>query len=160
VAGPAAGEAHALPAGAAGCRKDIALEGDTHLFRGRDRGLPAQAHVTWIEADVTDEWPVPAVDIWHDRAVFHFLIRSEDRSRYVAHLRQSVKAHGTVIIAAFALDGPERCSGLPVQRYSGKTLGAELGVGFELVETVSEAHRTPLGAVQSFCYSRFRRVDP
>ena len=109
---------------------------------------------------MTDEWPVPAVEIWHDRAVFHFLIGSEDRRRYVAHLRQSVKPHGTVIIAAFAPDGPERCSGLAVQRYSGETLGAELGVGFQLVETVGEAHRTPLGAVQSFCYSRFSRVGP
>ena len=130
------------------------------LALARARLGSGQARVTWIEADVTDEWPVPAVDIWHDRAVFHFLIGSEDRSRYVAHLRQAVKPHGTVIIAAFALDGPERCSGLPVQRYSGETLGAELGVGFELVETVSEAHRTPLGAVQSFCYSRFHRAGP
>ena len=128
------------------------------LGRAKARLGSAQAHVTWIEGDVTDEWSVPAVDIWHDRAVFHFLIGSEDRSRYVAHLRQAVKPHGTVIIAAFALDGPERCSGLPVQRYSGETLGAELGVGFQLVETVGEAHRTPLGAVQSFCYSRFGRV--
>jgi hypothetical protein len=113
--------------------------------------------VRWIEADVTGAWTVPPVDIWHDRAVFHFLTEAEDRARYVAHLRTAVKARGTVIIATFALDGPTRCSGLPVCRYDAASLGAELGEGFTLTDTVADAHRTPSGKTQSFIYVRFRR---
>jgi hypothetical protein len=128
------------------------------LARAGARLGGASARVTWIEADVTGEWSVPRVDIWHDRAVFHFLIESDDRARYVARLKQAVKLHGSVIMATFALDGPERCSGLPVQRYSAETLGAEIGTAFELAETVNERHRTPSGAEQSFCYARFVRV--
>jgi SAM-dependent methyltransferase len=128
------------------------------LARARARVGTEQRRVTWIEADVTDEWPVPAVDIWHDRAVFHFLVEPEDRARYVAHLTRAVKPHGMVIIATFALDGPERCSGLPVQRYSAEMLAAEMGTEFELAETVNERHQTPFGTVQSFGYNRFVRV--
>jgi hypothetical protein len=113
--------------------------------------------VRWIEADVTGAWTVPPVDIWHDRAVFHFLTEAEDRARYVAHLRGAVKAGGTVIIATFALDGPARCSGLPVCRYDAASLGAELGQGFTLTDTVADPHRTPSGKTQSFIYVGFRR---
>jgi hypothetical protein len=98
------------------------------------------------------------MDVWHDRAVFHFLTADVDRARYVTHLRDVLKPEGTAIIATFALDGPERCSGLPVVRYSGATLTAILGQGFEWVQTVPHLHRTPQGVVQSFQYSRFRRV--
>jgi hypothetical protein len=97
------------------------------------------------------------VNIWHDRAVFHFLTEADDRVRYVAHVRDVVKPGGSVIIGTFAPDGPERCSGLPVCRYDAAGIGAELGEGFTLVETVADAHRTPTGAVQSFSYSRFVR---
>lgn len=114
--------------------------------------------VSWIEADVTaDEWAVPSVDIWHDRAVFHFLIEAEDRARYAARVRQAVKPGGSVVIATFAPDGPERCSGLPVRRYDAEGLRAELGEGFALEDTIADAHRTPAGTVQSFNYSRFVR---
>jgi hypothetical protein len=128
------------------------------LARAQARLGVEQARVRWIEADVTAGWPVPQVDIWHDRAVFHFLVESADRARYVAHLRHAVKRQGTVIIATFALDGPERCSGLPVQRYSAEMLGAEIGTDFALVDTAHVRHRTPVGTEQSFCYSRFVRV--
>lgn len=111
----------------------------------------------WTEADVTGPWTASRIDIWHDRAVFHFLAEAEDRARYVAHMRDVVTCGGTVIIGTFAPDGPERCSGLPVCRYDAAGIGAELGEGFTLVETVADAHRTPTGAVQSFCYSRFVR---
>jgi hypothetical protein len=120
--------------------------------------LGAQAEsVRWIEADVTGAWTLPPVDVWHDRAVFHFLTEAEDRARYMAHLRATVKPGGTVIMATFALDGPERCSGLPVCRYDAEGMSAQLEAGFVLVETVADAHRTPSGSVQSFNYSRFVR---
>ena len=118
------------------------------------------ARVRWIEADVTSGWTIPPVDVWHDRAVFHFLTEAEDRARYMAHLRAAVKPGGTVIMATFALDGPERCSGLPVCRYDAQRMSAELGAGFVLVETVPEAHRTPSGSVQPFTYNRFVREHP
>lgn len=127
------------------------------LARARAR-LGEQANrVRWIEADVTGPWTVPQVDVWHDRAVFHFLTDAEDRARYVEHMREIVKLGGTVVLATFALDGPERCSGLPVCRYNQAGIAAELGVGFTPVDTAAEAHRTPSGAVQSFNYSRFVR---
>jgi SAM-dependent methyltransferase len=127
------------------------------LARARAR-LGDRAHrVTWIEADATGSWTARQVDIWHDRAAFHFLTEAEDRTRYVEHVRHLVKPGGMVIIGTFAPDGPERCSGLPVRRYDAATLGAELGEGFTLVETVADAHRTPTGTLQSFSYSRFVR---
>jgi 2-polyprenyl-3-methyl-5-hydroxy-6-metoxy-1,4-benzoquinol methylase len=114
--------------------------------------------VTWIDANVAGEWTAEPVDIWHDRATFHFLTDAGDRARYIQHLTELVKPHGTVIIATFASDGPEMCSGLPVVRYSPEALGAELGSSFILVETRRHAHVTPRGTTQSFQYSRFRRV--
>jgi len=127
------------------------------LARARARLGEHADRVRWIEADVTGPWTVSPVNIWHDRAVFHFLTEADDRVRYVAHVRDVVKPGGSVIIGTFAPDGPERCSGLPVCRYDAAGIGAELGEGFTLVETVADAHRTPTGAVQSFSYSRFVR---
>lgn len=127
------------------------------LVRAQARLGEQAGFVRWIEADVRDEWTVPAVDIWHERAVFHFLTEAEDRARYVAHLRETVKQGGTVIMATFALDGPDRCSGLPVCRYDAAGLAAELGAGFALIESVPEPHRTPSRKTQSFIYTRFRR---
>jgi SAM-dependent methyltransferase len=128
------------------------------LERARARLGDAAASVVWIEADVVGDWDVHPMDIWHDRAVFHFLTVAEDRRRYVAHVRRILKPTGTIILATFALDGPETCSGLPVERHSAATLAAELGPGFRLVETVPRIHRTPWGATQSFQYSRFERL--
>ncbi len=127
------------------------------LGRARTRLGEQADRVRWIEADVTGPWTASQVDIWHDRAVFHFLTEADDRERYVTHLRHVVKRGGAVIIGSFALDGPERCSGLPVCRYDAAGIGAELGEGFTLIETVAETHRTPTGAVQSFIYGRFVR---
>ena len=104
---------------------------------------------------MTGDWPVPTVDIWHDRAVFHFLTEDSARQRYRARLKQAVPSGGSVIIATFALDGPEKCSGLPVRRYSPESLEAEFGAGFRLMEAVRESHRTPFGTTQEFWYSRF-----
>ena len=127
------------------------------LARARARlGQHAQ-RVQWIEADVTGDWPSPSVDIWHDRAVFHFLTDPHDRLRYRQKLEQAVRPRGSAIIAAFGPDGPEECSGLPVVRYSPDALGAELGVSFSLQEAIREDHLTPFGTVQQFWYSRLTR---
>jgi hypothetical protein len=125
---------------------------------GAQRRLgPQQRLVRWIETDVTADWRVPPVDIWHDRAVFHYLTDERDRVTYIERLREHLKSSGSVIIATFALDGPAKCSGLPVARYSPESLSAELGADFMLVDMQVERHQTPGGAHQSFCYTRFRR---
>ncbi len=113
--------------------------------------------VQWIEADVTDlSLPVHSIDIWHDRAVFHFLTSGEQRRRYVETVLKSVKPGGYVIVATFAEDGPEKCSGLPVHRYSADALHSEFGSTFELLGHEKELHQTPFDTSQSFvyCYCR------
>lgn len=124
------------------------------IRRAKER-LP-HAPVTWIHADVTSAWTVPTVDLWHDRATFHFLTDPDDRRRYVDALRRTLKPGGQAVIATFSPEGPARCSGLPVLRYSAATLEAELGAGFELLESVPEQHRTPHGVTQAFLYNRLR----
>lgn len=127
------------------------------LAAARARLGAAAGRVRWIVADATDWTPPSPVALWHDRAVFHFLTDARDRARYMDALRGAVVPGGTVIIAAFAEDGPARCSGLPVRRTSAAMLAAELGDDFICEETAPEAHRTPGGAVQSFLYARFTR---
>jgi hypothetical protein len=128
------------------------------LHRAQARLGDAATALTWIEADVTADWSLKPMDIWHDRAVFHFLTTRRDRMKYRAHLSQTLKIHGTAIVATFAQDGPQWCSGLPVARYSPEALAAELGDTFRLVEAVPYTHRTPWGTTQAFQYSRFTRV--
>jgi len=96
-------------------------------------------------------------DIWHDRAVFHFLTRAEDRQGYVDSLDQALKPNGNLMIAAFGPEAPPKCSGLPVVRYSPETLQIELGDGFAPVEALDEEHVTPSGAKQRFIYCRFTK---
>jgi hypothetical protein len=128
------------------------------LRRAQDR-LPG-APVRWIQSDVAGDWSAAPADFWHDRAVFHFLTDAADRARYKEHLTAILKPGGQAIIATFALEGPHKCSGLPVVRYSGEALAAELGSEFRLVEAVQELHHTPTGVVQPFCYSRFVKTQP
>ena len=116
------------------------------------------ARVNWIEVDVTGDWAIAPVDIWHDRAVFHFLTAADERARYVAHLRASVRVGGTAILATFAQDGPQECSGLQCVRYSPDGLHREIGADFRLEESIPESHRTPFDTVQQFGYHRFTRV--
>lgn len=125
------------------------------LDQARTRLGSAAAVPTWIAADVTSAWTLKPMDIWHDRAVFHFLVDVDGRARYREHLRAVVKPGGSAIIATFAADGPEKCSGLPVARYSPGTLAAEFAGILDLVESLHYAHTTPWGATQSFQYSRF-----
>lgn len=127
------------------------------LDRARRRLGDAARVPTWIAADVTGDWTLEPMDVWHDRAVFHFLTAPDDRDAYKQHLRTTLKPGGTAIIATFAPDGPEKCSGLPVQRYSPEALADELGSEFELVEARPHVHTTPWGSTQSFQYSRLRR---
>ena len=117
----------------------------------------AASTVDWIVADATTWQPAKTYDVWHDRAAFHFLTDPRDRAAYVERLLSAVAPAGQVIIATFALDGPEKCSGLPVQRHDSASLSAELGPEFELVETQSEIHHTPWHSTQAFQFSRFRR---
>ncbi|MVT55606.1 methyltransferase domain-containing protein [Bradyrhizobium yuanmingense] len=117
----------------------------------------AASTVDWIVADATTWRPARTYDVWHDRAAFHFLTDPRDRAAYVQRLRSAVKPGGHVIIATFAPDGPEKCSGLPVQRHDSASLAAELGPEFELIETRSETHHTPWDSTQAFQFSRFRR---
>jgi SAM-dependent methyltransferase len=117
------------------------------------------AQVDWIVADATVWEPQKAFDLWHDRAAFHFLTEDRDRTAYVARLERALKVGGYAIIATFALDGPERCSGLPVVRYDPDSLGKTLGRGLQLVHTRRHAHATPWGSSQSFQFSVFRRCS-
>ena len=129
------------------------------LERAQARLGRAAAVPIWIASDVTGDWSVKPMDMWHDRAVFHFLTEAHDRARYLVHLHETLKSGGAAILATFALDGPSTCSGLPVVRYSPLTLAAELGENFSLVESVPHLHTTPWGASQSFQYSRFTRIQ-
>ncbi|HEU4721329.1 MAG TPA: class I SAM-dependent methyltransferase [Gemmatimonadaceae bacterium] len=123
------------------------------LAVARERLGARAAQVTWIESDVLRA-PLPAAGyaVWHDRAVFHFLTDPRDRERYVAQTHEAVRPDGYVIVASFAPDGPTRCSGLDVVRYSPETMHAQFGAGFRLLESVREEHHTPSGATQAFVY--------
>ena len=134
---------------------DIAGEA---LVRAQTRLGDNARKVAWIQGDVTGVWSWKDVDIWHDRAVFHFLTERADRDRYKAKLAEILKRGGSAIIATFAIEGPEKCSGLPVNRYSPETLASELSDEFVLVDSRRHTHTTPWGATQAFQYSRFRRV--
>ncbi len=125
------------------------------LSLGRARLGPRATMVRWLDEDVTRFDPARAYRLWHDRAVFHFLVDAADRQRYVAALRRALAAGGHAIIATFAIDGPERCSGLPVVRYDAQAMVDELGGGFALQETLDETHETPAGREQRFCWFRF-----
>ena len=128
------------------------------LARGKSRLGSAAAIPTWLEADVTGDWALQPMDIWHDRAVFHFLTSDDDRRRYRSRLLSTLKPGGSAIIATFALDGPESCSGLPVRRYSAATLAAEFEPDLRMIESLSHSHVTPWGSQQSFVYCRFQRI--
>jgi trans-aconitate methyltransferase len=114
--------------------------------------------VQWLASDVTTWQPQRSFDIWHDRAAFHFLTEARDRAAYLSRLRQAVRPGGHAIIATFAPDGPERCSGLPVMRYAAAGLAEMLGEDFALVEERRHRHSTPWHAIQQFQFSIFRRV--
>jgi len=129
----------------------------TALTRARTRLGARAARAAWIEADMTGEWHLSPVDIWHDRAVFHFLTTPVERDAYIAHLRCTLKIGGSAIIATFGLEGPTQCSGLPVERYDSPGIAALLGPDFEHAESLKDFHLTPTGGLQAFSFGRFVR---
>lgn len=147
--------ARLLDAGFAVTVLDIAASA---IDRARQRLGERAARVEWVVADVTQIESVGVFDLWHDRAVFHFLTEPEDRARYVDLLSRSIPSGGHAVIATFAPEGPDQCSGLPVRRYDSTALSRELGEGFELRKSVPETHLTPWGKPQAFQYSLFRRT--
>jgi SAM-dependent methyltransferase len=127
------------------------------LAKGRARLGDRAGQVRWITADVTLWRPERTYDIWHDRAVFHFLTEPADQAAYMERMDAALRPGGHVIIGTFALDGPERCSGLPVMRHDEKSLARALPPGFEPKDARRYEHRTPGGSVQRFQFSTFRK---
>lgn len=131
---------------------------DTALSAAKARLGERENLVSWLVGDVTQlELPIHAYDVWHDRAVFHFLTTQEERDAYIQSVLRAVKPGGSVIVATFAEDGPEQCSGLPVMRYSAEALHAEFGAPFTLLRKEREEHLTPVGTVQRFIYCLCRK---
>jgi len=134
---------------------DISEQG---LDVAKQRHTRAGIEARYIAADITTWKPTRAYDLWHDRAVFHFLTDAADRSAYRTALHQGLAVGGFAIVGTFAKDGPERCSGLPVARYDERGLVRELGAGFELVATEPIVHVTPSQNEQQFLFVLMRRV--
>lgn len=131
------------------------------LATARARLGNAASKVQWIEANILEaDLPAQAYDVWHDRAVFHFLTSEEERHAYVQIVLKAVKPGGLVIVATFATDGPEKCSGLPVMRYNPDQLHAEFGAPFLLLGHEQESHNTPQGNEQKFVYCFCRKLEP
>jgi len=143
----------------AGFQQVSILDVSEHALQHARQRLGARANdVNWVEADITQaDLPEQFYDVWHDRAVFHFLTKAEDRQKYVETVRRSVKQGGHVIVATFALDGPDKCSGLEVVRYNPENLHDEFGAGFELTDSTRETHHTPFGTDQKFIYCYCRK---
>jgi 2-polyprenyl-3-methyl-5-hydroxy-6-metoxy-1,4-benzoquinol methylase len=112
--------------------------------------------INWLVADITTvDLPSQQYDVWHDRAVFHFLTLPAQRAAYVRQILDAVKPGGHIIMATFGSDGPEKCSGLEIVRYSSGSLQAEFGDRFQLLETSTELHQTPFQTTQQFLYCHF-----
>lgn len=119
--------------------------------------LAGAGNVEWVAGDVTEWQPKRSYDLWHDRAAFHFLTAPEDQRAYVRVMARALKTGGRAVIGTFALDGPEKCSGLPVARHDAASLRAVLGEGFSLISTRRNEHTTPWGAVQQFHFGTFEK---
>ncbi|SIT65919.1 Methyltransferase domain-containing protein [Ectothiorhodosinus mongolicus] len=129
------------------------------LQQSRNRLDAAADAVEWRVEDITQaELPNDRFDLWHDRAVFHFLTEAAHREAYVQRLMRSLRPGGWVLMATFALDGPERCSGLPVVRYGPESLQETLGQGFSIIKHAAVEHMTPAGAVQNFNFCLFKSL--
>ena len=143
---------------AGGYRCVTVLDVSAHaLRRAEERVGPAGAFVRWIASDVIGDWHVSPVDVWHDRAVFHFLTEPEDRAAYIRKIAETVKPGGHVIVGTFADDGPERCSGLPVQRYSPEQLAAGFSDVGLMIDWRRHTHLTPSGRAQPFTFILLQR---
>lgn len=127
------------------------------LAHSRERLSEKAQDVEWYEGDITEFEPPHQFALWHDRAVFHFLTKKSDRKKYVDILKRALLPGGHLILMAFAIDGPRKCSGLDIVQYDTDKLMAELAGGFELIETGCEVHITPVGKEQKFAYFHFTR---
>lgn len=111
-----------------------------------------------ISADITTvDLGFGRYDLWHDRAVFHFMTRPEDRDAYIQRVRQAVKQQGYIVVATFGPDGPLKCSGLDIVRYDSNSLVVAFGDGFDLLDTTTEIHKTPWDSEQEFVYCLMRK---
>jgi 2-polyprenyl-3-methyl-5-hydroxy-6-metoxy-1,4-benzoquinol methylase len=139
---------------AAGYRNLTVLDiSQTAIEVAKHRLGPAAASIRWLRANVArEDFPPHSYDVWHDRAVFHFLTNPEERLAYVRNVAWAVKPGGHVIVSTFGPDGPEKCSGLDVMRYDAESLHHEFGARFRLVESSKELHQTPFGTSQQFLY--------
>ena len=127
----------------------------TALAHAKERLKDKACGVEWHNTDVVNFVPPRNYSLWHDRAVFHFLTEKTDREKYISVVKQALQPGGHLIIMAFAIDGPVRCSGLEIVQYDAEKLMAELGEGFKLVEEGHETHQTPAGSIQKFAYFHF-----
>ena len=135
--------------------KDITILdiSQTAIDANRERLGRDAERVHWVAADITKVALKPSsFDVWHDRAVFHFLTESNDRAAYVRQVGQALKLGGHVIIGTFGPEGPVRCSGLEVVRYDATSLHDEFGKSFRLLESSKQLHQTPFGTIQQFLY--------
>lgn len=129
------------------------------LERSRARLGDSASAITWIESDVTKFEPSRQYALWHDRAVFHFLTKSADRDKYIDVVCRSLQPSGYLVLATFGPQGPERCSGLDIQRYSVGELKKLFGSRFELCSHELEEHKTPTGSTQQFLYSSWKAAS-
>jgi uncharacterized UPF0146 family protein len=131
---------------------DISAEA---LARSKERLGSKADEVKWIVADITQFKPKRAYALWHDRAVFHFLTEQKDIQYYVNTVRESVNEH--LLLSTFSLDGPQKCSGLPITQYSVQSLTDIVSSSFDLVKFEEEVHTTPFKTTQAFLYCLFNR---
>lgn len=132
----------------------------TALDRNRRHLGVDASRIEWIEQDITRFMADRTYALWHDRAMFHFLTREKDRKAYKTALRKALRPAGQLVIAAFAIGGPVKCSGLDIVQYDAAGLGKELGTHFSLLEHRQEDHKTPAGRTQKFGYFRFQVAEP
>ncbi|MBL4616651.1 MAG: class I SAM-dependent methyltransferase [Robiginitomaculum sp.] len=131
---------------------------ETSLELAQQRLGERAKQVSWIVADACNWQPPQKFDLWHDRAVFHFLTEAADRKAYKQRLYKFIPKGGFLVMATFALNGPKKCSGLPIVQYDAQSLANEIGDGFNLLESQNETHTTPGGTKQNFQYVRMQRV--
>jgi len=130
---------------------------ETALAKARAR-LPEAAPVEWVAGNVLDWRPSRRFDVWHDRAAFHFLTEATDQEAYLRVMDRALLSGAHAIIGTFALDGPDKCSGLPVARYDAARLSERLGKSYHLVQSLTHDHATPWGSVQRFHFGLFRKA--
>lgn len=125
------------------------------LLSAKNRLGDRAAEIDWYEADITQFKSPQLISLWHDRAVFHFLTKKHDREKYVEVLKKTLKAGGHLVMAAFSVGGPEKCSGLDIVQYDENKMSAALGTNFKLLESRSETHVTPAEKDQCFTYFHY-----